>query len=70
MKKRELSPWCKNAKHKMIDKDISITELASELNMSREYLSSIINGRVYSAPAVKLISDYLGIEENAITLST
>ena len=35
--------------------------------MNRSYVSSILNGRVYSAPAVKKISDYLGIADSDTT---
>lgn len=31
---KKLSPWCKSVKHALIDKDMSITELADELGMS------------------------------------
>lgn len=61
---RKLSPWCKQARIVMIDRDISIPELADCLGMSRSYISTILNGRVYSAPAVKRISDYLGIQDS------
>lgn len=63
----KLSPWCKNAKITMIKKDISISQLAEDTNMSRSYVSTILNGRIYSAPAVKKISDYLGIQDSATT---
>ena len=54
---KKLSAWCKNAKIEMINRDLKTTTLAKELDMNRSYVSSILNGRVYSAPAVKKISD-------------
>lgn len=57
MKKR-LPPWCKLVKHTLIDKDMDVSELA------RPYLSSIINGRIYSQPAVNKVSDCLGISND------
>ena len=56
---KKLSAWCKNAKIEMINRDLKTTTLAKELDMNRSYVSSILNGRVYSAPAVKKISDYI-----------
>ncbi|MCC8157497.1 MAG: helix-turn-helix domain-containing protein [Oscillospiraceae bacterium] len=64
---RKLSPWCKQAKIVMIEKDISVPELADYLGMSRSYISTILNGRIYSEPAVKRISDYLGIQDSSET---
>lgn len=58
---KKLSPWCKSVKHALIDKDMSITELADELGMSRGHVSAVVNGRAYSQNTVKLISDYFNI---------
>ena len=42
--KRRLSSWCKDAKKAMIDKDMTIKELASEANISFVYASKITSG--------------------------
>ena len=63
--KRKLSPWCKAAKIAMIERDRGISDLAKAVNMSKEYTTSIINGRVLSEPATKAISDVLNIEQTA-----
>ena len=47
----------------MIQQDINIIELADELNLTRSYLTSILNGRVTSPIAVKKISDRLQIPD-------
>ena len=60
---KNLSPWCKEAKKKMIDMDLEVNELASSLGLTRPYVSSVLNGRVYSPVAVKKISDYLQIPD-------
>ena len=60
---RRLSPWCKTVKKTLIDRDLSINDLATAVDMGRSYVSSIINGRVYSPVAVKKISDYLRISD-------
>lgn len=64
---KKLSPWCKSAKIAMLEKDLSVKRLAESLGMNRCYVSSIINGRVYSVPGVKRISDYLGIPDSDTT---
>lgn len=64
MPKRKLSPWCRAVKHAMLDRQLDVGDVAEDLHMTRPYTSSIINGRVYSAVAVKKISDYLGISDD------
>lgn len=65
--KKKLSKWCKNVKIEMVKNDLEVQDLAAALGMNRSYVSSIINGRVYSVPAVKKISDYLGIPDSGTT---
>ena len=64
---KKLSPWCKAAKIEMIKRDITTTEMAKKLGMNRSYVSSIINGRIYSTTTVKKISDFLGIPDSDTT---
>lgn len=61
--KRKLSPWCKAVKIAMIQKDWGVADLAQAVKMTKEYTSAVINGRVISEPAVKVISDVLNIEQ-------
>lgn len=63
-----LSPWCKQAKCELINRDMSVTELAEKIGRTREYTSAVVNGRIYSEPAVKAISDVLNITETACSL--
>lgn len=63
-----LSPWCKQAKKELIDRDMTVGELAQAIGKSREYTSAVVNGRIYSEPAVKAISDVLNITETACSL--
>ena len=65
--KRKLSPWCKAVKIAMIQKDWGVADLAQAVKMTKEYTSAVINGRVISEPAVKVISDVLNIEQTALT---
>lgn len=59
-----LSPWCKLARKAMIDMDLTVAELAAKVGRSREYTSAIVNGRIYSEPAIKDISDVLNIPDS------
>lgn len=59
--KRVLSPWCKAVKKAMIDENMDVKDLASGVNFTREYTSSVINGRVISDTARSVISDFLNI---------
>lgn len=58
-----LPMWCKRAKIRLIERDLSVGELSSKLGMARTYVSSVLNGRVYSEVAIKRISDYLEISD-------
>lgn len=64
-----LSPWCKQVKHELIDRDMTISDLAEQVGITRQYASEIVNGRRYSEPAVKAISDFLNVAETAQTLT-
>lgn len=48
MANTETLTWTKSVKCAMVKKDISIKSLAEKIGYSREYLSAVINGRVYS----------------------
>ncbi len=60
---RKLSPWCKLVQIELIKRDMSKGELADAMGRSRQYVSSVINGRIYSPDIVKDVSDYLGIPD-------
>lgn len=58
---RNMPTWCKNAKKAMIDKDISTRELADRVELTREYVTSLVNGKRYSDSAISRISSELNI---------
>lgn len=60
---KELSLWCKNAKKALIDRDMSVSELADAINKSRSHTSVVLNGSKYSQEMVSLISDELNISD-------
>lgn len=65
--KRKLSPWCKEVKKTMIDRDMSIADLAAELNLSSAYVTRIINGTFIIPETKKRISKYLDISSELIS---
>ena len=65
--KRKLSPWCKEVKKAMIDRDMSIADLAAELNLSSAYITRIINGTFIIPETKKRISKYLDILSELIS---
>ena len=65
--KRKLSPWCKEVKKAMIDRDMSIADLVAELNLSSAYVTRIINGTFIIPETKKRISKYLDISSELIS---
>ena len=47
---KKLSPWCKEAKKKMIDMDLEVTELASSLGLDHTFLRSLMAGYTAQLP--------------------
>lgn len=46
--KRELSPWGKQCKIQMLTLGKSLGDVCRETNLSKTYVSAIINGRTYA----------------------
>ena len=68
MMKKYLSNWSKNVKKAMIDADMDTNDLAERMKWSRQYTSSIVNGRAYHRESVLKISQLFDLEipsENA-----
>ena len=42
--KRKLSPWCKEVKKTLIDRDMTVTDLCDQVGICRNYVSRTING--------------------------
>ncbi len=55
------SNWSKQIKKAMIDADLDTSDIANKFNWTRQYVSSIINGREYHCEAVRSISTYFNI---------
>ena len=59
---RVLSPWCKEVKKTLIDMDMTVTDLADRSELSRPYVSGVVNGRVIAPEIAARISEVLGIK--------
>lgn len=60
--KRPLSAWSKKVKKALIDKNMTINELAETIGYSSTYTRNIVNEKIVSATvAEKKINDVLGI---------
>lgn len=53
--------WSKSVRHALIDRDLSITEFALELGLSRGHVNAIINGKLRSLRTQQTITEYLNI---------
>lgn len=62
--KKQLSAWGKSVKIALVERSWSISDLATEIGLSREYVTSVINERVISPSAKKRISDVLNIQDD------
>lgn len=58
------TPWSRRAGTKMIELGIDTTDLAKKTGKTRQYIASVIYGRVDSPVARKQISDILGISDS------
>lgn len=58
------TPWGKRAMHAMVDLGIDTNNIADAVNLTRQYVSAIIYGRIDSPHARKKISDYLNISDS------
>lgn len=61
---RPLPQWCKNVKIELVRRDMSISDLAKLVDLTKQYTSGIVSGRNYSEAAVKKISDALNIPDS------
>lgn len=55
--KRKLSPWCKEVKKTLIDRDMSVTELCGEVGMCRNYVTTFLN--LFLPAAVCVFTSYV-----------
>ena len=54
--------WGMRARHAMLDKGLTVTELTIALHKSRAYVSAVLSGRIFSPSMIDAISEYLEID--------
>lgn len=65
---KPLPQWCIEARKAMLDKgNMTGPELAKKIGVTRQQVSGVLNGRVYSKNTIKLISDELNISDSGFT---
>lgn len=58
---RKLSDWGKEVVKTLIDRDMTVDDLAKGINLSRSYVGNVINGAQDYPNVREKICDYLGI---------
>lgn len=53
--------WAKDCKKELIQREMRVGDLADGLGVSREYVSTIINGRRIAPEMAKRICEFLGV---------
>ncbi len=61
--------WCKSVKIELVKKEMSINQLAEELDISRDRLSLVINGKMMNEEIVKSVDRLLKIAVPAVPSS-
>lgn len=58
--------WCQYVKIELVKKKMSVNQLAEKLNVSRDRLSLVINGRMMNEKIVDAVSNLLNIKMSAV----
>lgn len=53
--------WCKDCRKELIQRDMSIGDLAKEMGFTREYMTLMLNGRTNYPDTAKKICEHLGV---------
>ena len=52
------------ARHAMLDRGLTVTDLAIALHKSRAYVSAVLSGRIFSPSMIDAIAGYLEIDNH------
>lgn len=58
--------WCQSVKIELVKRKMSVSQLAEKLNVSRDRLSLVINGRMMNEKIVDAVNDLLNITLQAV----
>lgn len=70
MDNKVLSPWSKQVKIALIERDMTVTDLAALIESPRSHVSNVINGNLYNAKTVEKICVCLGVQKTNQTLAS
>lgn len=59
---KEMNDWEKAIRHALLDKGMSLSDLAKELGISVSYLYDIVSGARKATELRQKINEYLGLE--------
>ena len=59
---RDMSDWEKAIRHALLDRCMSVSDLAKELDISNAYLYDILSGTRKATDLRQKINDFLGLE--------
>lgn len=59
--KKIIPAWGKEVKKALIDKDMSVADLATQLDLSKSHVNNVINGTFNYPDIQQRICDYLGV---------
>ena len=58
--------WCQAVKIELVKRDMTVSELANRLKVSRDRLSLVVNGKMMNHEIVKGVNSLLGVSINAV----
>jgi len=58
--------WCQSVKIELVKQSMTVSELAKQLNVSRDRLSLVINGKMMNEEIVNGVNNLLGIDIAAV----
>lgn len=59
--------WCQCVRIELVKRKMGIGQLAKELNVSRDHMSMVINGRMMNKETVNAINKFLNIKMQAVS---
>ena len=62
MCKREMTDWEREVKHRLIDRNMTVPELAAQIGISTSYIHDIFSGARKATDKKAAINKYLGID--------
>jgi lambda repressor-like predicted transcriptional regulator len=58
--------WCQAVKIELVKKNMSVTQLARDVGVSRDRLSLVVNGKMFNEDIIASVDSFLGINVPAL----